>query len=151
MDLADRVDCGRNYFKALVEWRHVEWNTLYDRFIAGELTLPQSATLIHPLHREHVDETPRRRRRIFDFVPPEYERCHADDVWGYVCTTGDRLEIDHRFPYAFGGPTCSENALYLCRMHNQAKGHDIHMLSWTEDYFSWLPDEIEAVRMLLGA
>lgn len=56
------------------------------------------------------------------------------------------MHVDHRFPFALGGPTIPENALFLCREHNMLKGHDVHLNAWNESEFTWLDFVVSAVE-----
>ena len=149
-NFAERVERARRYFELLSQTIELDqWEDLSRRFDAGQLPDWESTVLIHPVWCEHLDQTtPSRSRRTFQFVASKVQRCESRRIWGYDCTSNDPLQIDHRFPFALGGPTVPENAIYLCRLHNQIKGHDVHLNRWEPDEFSWLPTEIAAVRTL---
>ena len=95
--------------------------------------LPSALALIH--HRV-VPITEQRWRTLrgprFDFVyRASYQRCMADQVWGYNCPlTDETLELDHAWPYSLGGRSVSDNAVWLCSYHNRAKSFDVHCYHW---------------------
>ncbi|GAA4714039.1 hypothetical protein GCM10025782_08780 [Pedococcus ginsenosidimutans] len=150
MDIRSRVDSAESYFRFLNTVRYRLWSDIYIEYVGGSLTLPESAVLVHPMWRDQlISETPCRRQRSFQNPPPAYESCAASTIWGYACPSATSLQTDHRFPWALGGPTSPGNAVYLCRDHNQMKGHDVHLIAWTVDNFAWLHDEVEEVRRLL--
>jgi hypothetical protein len=152
MDILSRIDSAQVYFRYLARVQFLEWGDIYSDYLAGGLILPEAAVLIPPRWRSHLEgETRSRRQRAFTTPPPAYASCAAHSVWGYACPMVNcALQTDHRFPWALGGPTRPENAVYLCHEHNLMKGHDVHLIEWTPNEFSWLRDEIEEVRYLLA-
>ncbi len=44
---------------------------------------------------------------------------HRDLKTGMFCGSKQRLELDHKFPFALGGENLEENLQLRCRMHNQ--------------------------------
>ena len=58
------------------------------------------------------------------------------------------MHVDHRFPYALGGPSDPSNAIFLCREHNLLKGHDVHLNKWVPEEFLWLDSLIDEVKHL---
>jgi hypothetical protein len=53
------------------------------------------------------------------------------------CDTRVGLEIDHRVPFAEGGPTALENLARLCRWHHHLKSHRGYRLSGSPGGWSW--------------
>jgi 5-methylcytosine-specific restriction endonuclease McrA len=53
-------------------------------------------------------------------------RCvYVSSETGRVCGSTHRLQIDHRVPYAYGGPTTAENLRILCHARNQSEARRI--------------------------
>ena len=150
--LSKRLDSSERYFKLLGEAFQFGWNRLFDRYSAGALDLCESLVLVHPVWLEESGAvTPGRTLRGFPHRVPAYERCASEVLWGYACPFESPLESDHLFPWALGGPTTPANVLYLCRDHNRAKGHDIHLVPWEDPArFSWIGDEVASVGALRG-
>lgn len=49
-------------------------------------------------------------------------RCEfVDSKTGHRCASRMKLEVDHRIPFAKGGPTTFENCQLLCPTHNRLK------------------------------
>lgn len=150
MDLRRRIESAETYFRYLAAVRYGSWDDIYAQYSGGTLTLPEAAVLVHPRWRDQLGrETPYRRQRSYAMPPPAYAACASNSVWGYECPLSGPLQTDHRFPWALGGPTSPTNAVYLCSDHNLMKGHDVHLIEWTQENFAWLHDEIEEVRSLL--
>lgn len=152
--LETRLATAGRYFRALRQALGSEWSVLHDRFQSGDLVFPETLVLIHPMWLEGINAyAPNRRHRSFNLRAPAFESCASNLVWGYSCPFPRDLETDHLFPWGLGGPTRSENAVYLCVNHNRAKGHDVHLIPWEKpsQHFSWLPDEIAEVEKLLAA
>lgn len=93
--------------------------------------------------------TPFRAKRTFSFVAAKQDLCASEELWGYACPFDGPMHVDHLFPYGLGGPTHPANAVYLCRDHNLAKGHDVHLHPWTVNWFTWLAAEINATHTLV--
>lgn len=148
--LEARLNSAHRYFVRLNQATRRGWEQLLAEHDAGTLALDESLALIHPMWVEDVGTPPTgRRSRSFTHSIPSYEVCGSELLWGYECPFGPQLEVDHLFPWSLGGPTLPGNALYLCRNHNRAKGHDVHLVPWEdESRFAWLPDRIEDIRRL---
>lgn len=144
-----RIAAAHDYFVFLLRTMSEPWDALFARYRSGALSLVEAVTLVHPNRIPEDRVTPGRCTRTFTAAIPNYEWCHSEELWGYECPFAPVLEIDHLFPWALGGPTYPENAVYLCRDHNRAKGHDLHLIPWDEQSFSWLPRAINEVARLL--
>lgn len=129
------------------------WDTCRVEWGGVSATLPAKLVLLHPLWLEFGGETTARRaRRSFGMRVPPSAHCESEQLWGYGCPFGSRaeIEVDHLFPWALGGPTIAENALFLCRHHNRAKGHDVHLIPWEQPgHFGWVDAELEQVAQLV--
>ena len=147
----ERYRSAERYFRFLSESRRLPWVALYGQYEDGQLDLPELATLVHPQWTTDFSVVTRRRQhRAFSQGVGNHHVCASEELWGYTCPFDSPLQVDHRFPWALGGPTCTSNALYLCRDHNLAKGHDVHVLAWRQYEFDWLVDEVEEIAMRLG-
>jgi hypothetical protein len=142
-----RINTARQYFDFLYATINMSWLELQERHPSSSLTLPQRVTLIHPARHDELVTRSRFTRRFSQGIP-NYETCASKVLWGYECLGPNQLEIDHLFPYALGGPTLPQNALYLCKEHNRAKGHDVHLVPWSVKQFAWLDGEISELGHL---
>jgi len=115
-----RIESARQYFQFLMGSSSVAWTDLEVGYRAGQLSLQQAATLVHPRWLPDGLVTSGRSVRAFGGQIPNYERCHSQELWGYDCAFERTLETDHLFPWSLGGPTHPENAVYLCANHNRA-------------------------------
>lgn len=147
-DLVRRLQTSREYFAAVREAMHGSWHDWQSRY-EQSASLPHRVVLVHPAWLSPNAMTPRRQSRTFALPAATYESCASQLLWGYDCPFEPVLHVDHLFPFAFGGPTTTSNGIYLCRDHNLAKGHDVHLHPWTPEYFAWLPGEIAAVQALV--
>lgn len=139
-----RVEQAREYLAlvACPPWK--QWASGYELFLDGNLPVTSALFLAHPSwlvnpgRQEQVQG-----KRSFDRTRTSgVTRCRADVYWGYECTLGEDVQFDHVFPYAFGGPTSSDNRLPLCAVHNACKGHDVHLYPWPDTAPAWLSDQL---------
>lgn len=136
--LQERIILAREYLRASVKFRDRDWLSQYDIYLRGGFSLAETMTLIHP---EYYNHTSIKRRRSFSVeVGMSGIHCHSELIWGYKCDLllNESLHADHLFPYAWGGPTDADNKIYLCRIHNQLKGSDIHLFPWEHGKPVWL-------------
>ena len=135
------------YLAALKRSFQDGWSACYAELADDSTDLMLKLSLIHPAHLDELDlpdEKPVSRiirdvqgPRAFKQVP-RHGACESRVIWGYDCLLKEeRLEHDHLFPYALGGPTHSLNRITLCRFHNMVKGNDIHQYPW----HTVIPDE----------
>lgn len=148
VDFSIRVEHARAYLEFLQRSTSHSWLDLYNRHQAGLLSLPQSVVLVHPSWLD-AQKTPSREKRSFNLTFTSLQRCEAEKIWGYECTFESPIHQDHYFPYSLGGPTLPANALFLCKLHNDSKAGDIHLLNWTPETFTWLSPMIQEVRVAL--
>ena len=147
-ELWQNVEAGRDYLKSLFVNLGGNWFDCYDQFTAGNLMLPEQAVLIHPDWIPGL-KTRARLKRSFSLKVPRGQECESRRIWGYKCSLSSPIQVDHAFPYAYGGPTTPSNALFLCEEHNRLKGADVHMVQWQPANFSWLASQIAEVKHLL--
>ena len=158
MDLATlktRIERGEEYLLALEEARNREWKDTLVEYDEGRLALPQAMALVHPdFYRdreEQVGQSIRGPRQFSTNVGRQVSVCMADRIWLSACPleSPDNIHADHWFPYALGGPTVSENQLFLCPAHNRVKASDIHLFPWELGEPGWLRRQIDRIRRLL--
>ena len=152
--LESRVSMTREYFEALPRLRSLNWDEAAESW--EEMSLPQRLVLIHPdwladagLSRQ-IESVQGERAFAADALGRV--ACDSCLIWGYDCTTGDRLQRDHLWPYALGGPTKPGNFIFLCRQHNSLKGVDVHCYPWEQAenrLLLWLEEQVALVRKLL--
>lgn len=150
-----RAQFGRKYLDFLTRSRRHTWFELRRKW--QELDLWEQIVLIHPdwLRDAGVEQS-----RIEELQGPRAfsrrhssARCASSRIWGYQCDSDSRLEVDHLWPYALGGPTLPGNAVPLCRDHNALKGVDIHAYPWEETPAAsslWLAPQIAKIAYALG-
>jgi hypothetical protein len=147
--LGARVALGRRYIELVADPPWDAWLVGYEQYTAARLDLPSSLLLVHPMWL--ADESRRESvyggRRFERLRDPALYRCHAEAVWGYQCKAQHQaFQLDHRFPYAFGGPTEAANRLPLCSAHNATKSSDVHLYSWEEGEPRWLGPLLRRLR-----
>jgi len=76
--------------------------------------------------------------------------CQLGDIFpGSICpwATQNYVEKDHYWPHSLGGPTSSENLLYLCKRCNVAKSSSPFYFSY--DYIpGWMRNRIKTLSVL---
>lgn len=153
MDLiAKRFECAQEYLEILEGSFKLDWETLYVNVITHSNWVYRLSA-IHPRHyQDYVRSEPhccpvRGMRGMAIDGGAKVGGCQCRLVWGYDCSFDKlRLEADHLFPYSFGGPSAGQNKIYLCTLHNQAKGSDIHLYQWELGEPVWLSAVLERVR-----
>jgi hypothetical protein len=154
--LADRVSFGRRYVELLAQPGWSNWLKGYERFCAGHLDTVEVFSLLHPDWRASWPleslQGPR-RFALADAGIGGLKPCQANVIWGYDCTrqSDDPTQVDHMFPYAFGGATVAGNRLELCRVHNSVKAHDIHLYPWEKGVPSWVTPLLKRIHTRLTA
>jgi len=136
-------ELSRRFGLALEYHQHVEnlkgaepdaWLHRLDS-VAARPSIALSMALIHgdvvPLNRSRWLE--HRGDRIFKPRPRNGRTCWSIQVWGYECPCkSSELELDHAWPFALGGRSVPENAIWLCSIHNRAKSSDVHCYHWKD-------------------
>ena len=151
--LKKRVEAGQEYFRFLPQALSTKWIDLLEAHRRAVLSVPQSLTLLHPLHfAEYVSniEQVLGPRSFSSEQGASSLSCAALYIWGYQCPISDNppLCADHAFPYSLGGPTIGANKRYLCTLHNQMKSNDIHFFSWEEGVPNWFENAIHRIERL---
>lgn len=145
--LVSRIESAERYFRYLRSAMNGVYPELLAKYDEGGMPILEALVLINPVWND-LGPGQAGRQRSFRNSPPPYERCASSVIWGYECPFEQILEVDHLFPFALGGPSRPENSIYLCREHNRAKGHDVHLIPWeAHGAFAWLPEEISTARL----
>jgi hypothetical protein len=150
-----RLKQAREYFLILEKSLRIDWHEFYSSAIEHTNWVYRLAA-IHPRHyRDYVEHNVRDciirgpRGMVIDGGARE-QGCQCRLIWGYDCVlTQQGLEADHLFPYSFGGPSIGQNKVFLCTLHNQAKGSDMHLFPWEQGEPTWLPEHLERIRRQL--
>ena len=152
--LLQRIQTTQLYFDSLEQTLVEDWFLLYNQYFQGHLEFVKALSLIHPLHYEELSGSNYiRGPRSFSKEPAlSTIRCRASLIWGYECHFHSQISggvvADHLFPYSFGGPTISLNKVYLCKLHNELKGHDLHLYCWENGEPEWLKDLLRRIYSL---
>lgn len=152
MDVAlflDRIERARQYMIYLSKIRSdKDWISGYKNYKDGHLCLSEALSLVHPSHFFDAPHAAiiRGVARFGERESAEWCGCQAKAIWGYDCPLKDtKLEADHLFPYAAGGPTVSENRIWLCSYHNKVKSNDIHMYPWEQQEPKWVGSRLKVI------
>ena len=112
-------------------WPKKDWDTLNEQLDKAGFPFPESLILIYPKWYTKNDSKngvcPVRGPRTYQSGSGGI--CGSKEFWGYECTIDSKPNKDHTFPYGYGGPTDeSHNFTWLCKIHNELKGSDFHMV-----------------------
>jgi hypothetical protein len=151
-DISYRIDIASRYL-AFLSCSLSNWN--WEQVELNEQDWVKRMVLIHPAHYENFIcsdlPCPIRGKRVFD-LDSGTQICASKKIWGYDCSCSQirisKYAADHIFPYSFGGPTISENKLYLCELHNEMKSSDVHLFPWHLNEPPWLPSLISKIKRL---
>lgn len=150
-----RVEVAKRYLEEHHKMLDTSWPSLYRKYKKGELSKVQEFSLINPDHfRELVNVRDVLGNRSFnqDLVIESID-CQSRKMWGYDCNVQERSHVgmnaDHLFPYSLGGPTLGGNKIYLCSVHNEMKGNDIHLYPWEAPTPEWLQQIISSIHHFL--
>jgi hypothetical protein len=149
-ELSRRIEQARIYVQQLALMASTSWRHLYADYLDRTLTFPRSLVLIHPAWYQHIDATDSVRGNRTFALSSAGRTCQSEEVWGYRCPfSNPAIHVDHMFPYAFGGPTEPDNAAWLCRYHNLAKGSDFHLLPLERVTTPWFDRVLTRVKRLV--
>lgn len=144
-----RIDNAKTYLSELRDTLRCDWLESFEK----ATTVHRKLALLHPGHLVHMGLSTSTINSISgkrNFPPRRVERkCNSMLIWGYECDSKEDLQQDHLFPYSLGGATDSRNRIFLCRLHNQIKGSDIHFYPWEDvsgytEY--WLDSKLKKIR-----
>jgi hypothetical protein len=156
LDIEHRLTRAKKYISYLDYSLKNDWLMQFEEYDSGTLSFEQSVALIHPSHyQDCAGADIIRGKRSFSSEPSlSTFKCESRRIWGYECTVSireyGRIEADHVFPYALGGPTIGGNKVHLCRLHNSSKGNDFHLFPWEQGTPKWLPDIISKIRRIIN-
>jgi len=155
MELSTRASLGRKYLESLDQCRSQDWFGIRSQW--ESLQIWERLVLIHPDWLRDAGLTPIEIEEVLGprafTVGRPGGPCASLRIWGYECAGRSKIEADHLWPYALGGPTAPGNAIALCRDHNYLKGVDIHAYPWEEDPAAcslWLENQVAKVAFALG-
>jgi hypothetical protein len=129
-----RVDCAHRYHSFLSSSMEYSWVDLFNKVEnESKYGLPELLTLIHPRWHSELGFTnvsDPRGANTFN-ANNRFAKCRSSEIWGYQCPyLNSIIHIDHTFPFARGGSTTQDNAMYLCSEHNLSKSTDLHLIPW---------------------
>lgn len=155
--IGTRINKAKHYLSVLEDSLQVSWNEFYTVSKDHKDWVYRLAA-VHPQHYlEHIPAfkaaCPIRGLRSMPIDAGAADRgCRCSLIWGYPCHLHrPQLVADHLFPYSFGGPSCGENKIFLCGLHNSVKGSDIHMFPWERGEPAWLPALLERLKHTIGS
>lgn len=146
---------GELYARALAQMSTQRWLDLDEQCSIDGYKSSASLILLHPEwyggNSLMANRCPvRGDRRYAMLYPPAGTACGSLELWGYHCPlSGHRLQPDHRFPFALGGPTTPTNAIWLCAPHNAAKSADWHLEDRQPADIPWFLPTLDVIRNLL--
>jgi len=143
-----RISCAYRYHNFLSARLDSKWLQILDEIESNiNFGLPEVMVLLHPKWHQELKISPSvdpRGQGQFSSASIR-AKCRAEDLWGYKCPYDSaQIHIDHTFPFARGGATKDDNAMYLCKEHNLSKSTDLHSVPWeifTEKI--WIQDELK--------
>ena len=129
-----RYDSASKYIAYLESTKSFSAEMWFEEFLTFQKSLSPlwlGMALIHPRwYNQRISQSSICGPRRFSIGVSVSTACDSRALWGYQCQSAVSAEIDHVFPYSLGGPTDIDNAKYLCSLHNQMKGQDIHVYPW---------------------
>ena len=134
IDFELRLNAATRYHNFLSMHLESDWISVFRNIENGkDVGLPEIMVLLHPRWHYELEFTANSDPRgLNNFSPAgSNAKCRAVEVWGYECPyLSSPIHIDHTFPFARGGATKSDNAMYLCAEHNLSKSTDLHIIPW---------------------
>ena len=145
--LQARISGGKQYHLTVERFmRELHFLELHAKW--GDLSVIEMHAAVNPhMYKEFFSQEQVLGLRTYSpDVTRTFTKCMSEFFWGYPCCFTDRpLQADHSFPYALGGATDPTNLLVLCDLHNQAKGHDIHLYPCWETAPAWLKSTADRI------
>ena len=134
LDFASRNLATQRYHDFLSRGSDKSWIDILNEVDESKIYgLPEVLVLLHPRWHLQLGFTPASdpRGAASFAVARSMAKCRSGELWGYECPyTESKIHIDHTFPFARGGATSADNAMYLCVEHNLSKSTDIHNIPW---------------------
>jgi hypothetical protein len=148
IDYSSRLTSAFRYHDFLSKHSDSSWIDTLEAIETDIKTgIPEVMVLLHPRwHEELSFQASSDPRGLGSFSPANLRaKCRSFELWGYECPyEGSKIHIDHTFPFARGGATRDDNAMYLCREHNLSKSTDIHSIPWeTLIKKQWILDQLK--------
>jgi hypothetical protein len=154
IDYSTRLESAYRYHAFLSRHSESSWLDVLSEIEANaHAGIPEVMVLLHPKWHEELSFQPLSDPRgLASFSSANVRAtCRSNELWGYECPYKDsRIHIDHTFPFARGGATKNDNAMYLCREHNLSKSTDLHLIPW-ETFVdkTWILDEL-SLFLIMG-
>jgi hypothetical protein len=134
IDITPRLAAASRYHAFLSKHIESSWLDALEEVTSNADTgIPEVMVLLHPRwHKELGFEAANDPRGLNSFTSASSRaRCRSKEIWGYDCPyVDDKIHVDHTFPFARGGASKNDNAMYLCREHNLSKSTDLHLVPW---------------------
>jgi len=151
--ISARIEVASAYIQAYYASLQSAWDEMYQLYLDDELKLAASLALAHPDHYKELPNSNqiRGQRSFSKDTAHDSINCSCKTIWGYKCSVNIALwgiSADHLFPFSLGGPTIGSNKMYLCAMHNQLKGNDVHFYPWEQGEPIWLQDTLFKIHQL---
>lgn len=144
LDFQKRFDLAETFLDNLVAPPKESYHLLARRALRDG-DLPLGFCLLHPELLGHPITYQRRPRQFSSLIHRDFVACQAERFWGVPCMRREDLHADHDWPHSMGGPTLPGNLTWLCSVHNQCKGSDIHCWPWEMGVFpDWAFGELSA-------
>lgn len=154
--LEERLSKAAEYLAILETALRTEWRAFQTEAASHPNWLYRLAA-IHPRHYAEAAamagaSCPIRGARSMPLdVGVSAAGCSCQLIWGYPCHLAQpSLVADHLFPFSFGGPSSGSNKIFLCALHNQSKGSDIHLFPWERGEPEWVSPVLQRIERSLG-
>jgi len=148
-----RLESAFRYHSTLARALENSWLELFFQLEADpKVGVPEVMTLVHPRWHSELGISQLADPRGANSFNANFKnaKCRSEKIWGYICPYTDlNIHVDHSFPFARGGATTSENAMYLCSEHNLSKSTDIHLIPW-EDLINqnWIGLQLKSIMKM---
>ena len=147
IDFSLRLGSAFRYHNFLSIHENSTWLEVLEEIETNnDMGIPEVLVLLHPRwHAELQFTSTSDPRGVTSFSGAAIRaKCRSQELWGYECPyNGSKIHIDHTFPFARGGATKDDNAMYLCKEHNLSKSTDLHLVPWeTFSQKIWTRDEL---------
>ena len=144
-----RHGIARQYLETVYRPPWPDWVSGYRKYSEGDMPVFEAMTLLDPrLWPDPLQGHEALAKAQFGEPlrdAPPLARCQAEVLWGYECSLGARLVLDHLFPRGRGGPSRSDNLLVLCEEHNRCKADDVHLYPWEAGEPGWLEGVLKTI------
>ncbi len=147
IDFSLRIGSAFRYHNFLATHENSSWLEVLEEIETNNETgMPEVLVLLNPRWHDELQFSPGSDPRGVNSFSGAADRakCRSKELWGYECPyIGSKIHIDHTFPFARGGATKDDNAMYLCKEHNLSKSTDLHLVPWeTFPQKIWIRDQL---------